>query len=350
MKRLSPLFPQRRSDRNLGGRNAFIGTWVCLALILIGGIPLAKADPPDSPTATAPVAPNEEAHPTQPSKTDIRYWMMEDLLKMSEFLDTTLPGTLRKYKLVFSISPRAADARRGEFIRLPVELRYGLSDRWEIDGGLTPFCPNPINSGIEHRWGLGEADLGIRYDWGHWGKLFDHVTIGVESRTPLGKPPYDIIDYYTHIIPFINTSRPLPIKYTTLYTNVSYDRSMDTPDRASAPLPPTVDRRHIFTVTPSVLYKPGEFGAFFEYSWHHIEDQAIGTHLGHEFKAGPVWDVPLWRTRSWGLPGKWQVELAGRVSFEQGMRTTQGVSVRVRWRTTLREVFTKKSYERQPHP
>jgi hypothetical protein len=324
--------------------------WACLSGILIAGITPAKAETPETPPAAIPIVANDEVQPTKPTKADTRYWMMEDLLKMTEFIDTTIPGTLKKYKLVFSFSPRASDARTGEFIRLPVQLRYGLGDRWEIYGGLTPFCPNPINSGKEHRWGLGEGRLGVRYDWGHWGKLFDHVTIGIEGRTPLGKPPYDLIDYYTHVTPSINTSRPLPFKFTTLYTNFSYDRSMNTPDRAPAPLPPIIDRRHVFTVTPSVLYKPGEFGAIVEYNWRHIEDQVIGTHLGHEIKAGPIWDVPLWRTQYWGLPGKWQVELAGRVSFEQGSKASNGISLRVRWRTTLREVFTKKSYERKPHP
>jgi hypothetical protein len=286
----------------------------------------------------------------KPTIGDITNRVLEDLLKMHEFFDTTLPGTLKKYNLVLSFSPRFSDARAGEFIRLPVLARYGLTDRWEIYGGLTPFSPNPINSGKEHRWGMGQGTVGLRYDWGHWGKIFDQVTVGVESRVPLGTPPIDLIDYYTHVVPFINTSRPLPWKYTTLVTDISYDRSFDTPDRESAPPPPEIVRRHVFSVTPSVLYKPGEFGGLVQYSWRHIEDQVMGTHLGHEIKVGPIWDVPLWRTQSWGLPGKWQVEVAQRVTFEEGRKTTQGVTLRVRWRATLREVLSKKSYEKIPRP
>jgi hypothetical protein len=99
-----------------------------------------------------------------------------------------------------------------------------------------------------------------------------------------------------------------------------------------------------------VLYKPGEFGASLEYSFRHFENQLGDTHLGHEIKAGPIWDLPLWRTQSWGLPGKWQVEVSGRVTFEEAQKTDTGVSVRVRWRTSVREVFAKKSYQRKPHP
>jgi hypothetical protein len=226
-------------------------------------------DVPGKTPVTAKIEPQSPEAP--PSKTEPHTKMMEDLLKMREFFDTTIPGTLRKYNLVFSFSPRSADLRKNEYVRLPVTLRYGLTNRWEIYGGLTPFCPNPVNSGKEHRWGPGMTTAGVRYDWGHWGKIFDHVTVGIEGRTPLGKPPYDVIDYYAHVTPFINTSRPLPFPHTTLITNIGYDRSLKAPWRAPAPSPPTVVRRRGLAITPGVLYKPGEFGASFEYSWRYIE-------------------------------------------------------------------------------
>jgi len=276
-----------------------------------------------------------------------QYRMMEDVLRVRQFFDTTIPGTLKKYKLVFSFSPRAQDLTKKEYVRLPVQMRYGLGDRWELTGGLSPFSPNPFNQGSEHRWGMGEVKLGVRYDWGHWGTVFDKVTVGLEGRTPLGKPPYALSDYYAHVTPSINTSRPLPWKYTTLFTNFVYDRALEAPHRD--PAPKEIMPCNTFLIIPSVLYKPGEFGASLEYSFRHYEYHLADTHLGHEIKAGPLWDVPLWRTQSWGLPGKWQVEVSGRVTFEEGRKTETGASVRVRWRTTVREVFSKKSYERIPH-
>lgn len=324
----------------------------CMVAGTIWNHAVAQVDPTNAtPTPPSPTAvDNTEPPQTKPFIVEAKNRALEDLLKMTEFFDTTLPGTLKKYKLVIGFSPRTADARRGEYIRLPVQVRYGLSERWEIYGGLTPFCPNPINTGKEHRWGLGEGKLGLRYDWGHWGKVFDDVTVGVESRTPLGTPPVDLIDYYTHVTPFINMSRALPWKYTTLTTNISYDRSLDTPYRAAAPEPPIVIRRHVLSITPGLLYKPGEFGGFIEYSWRHLEDQAAGTHLAHEIKIGPIWDIPLWRTQSWGLPGKFQVEFSERFSFEVGQKNSRGENLRVRWSITRQEFFSKKSYERRPRP
>ena len=173
------------------------------------------------------------------------------------------------------------------------------------------------------------------------------MTVALDGRTPLGKPPIELSDYYAHVTPSIATSRPLPWKYTTLYTSFVYDRMLEAPHRDHAPV--GIMPRNTFLIIPSVLYKPGEFGASLEYSFRHFEDQLADTHLGHEIKAGPIWDLPLWRTQSWGLPGKWQVEVSGRVTLEEARKTDKGVSVRVRWRTSVREVFSKKSYERKPH-
>jgi hypothetical protein len=303
--------------------------------------------PPPSPRAEE--AADLKSEPDdKPVLAELRDRVKEEVLRMTEFFDNELPGTLKKYNLVFSFSPRVGDLNRREFMRLPFRIRYGLREKWEIYAGMTPFMPNPFDEGLDHRWGPGEGRLGVRHDVGRLGTIYDHVTVGLEGRTPLGKPPVQIIDNYTHVTPFINTSRALPFPHTTLFTNYSYDRALDTPSRG--PSPEGMHRRHTFAVTPGVLYKPGEFGFSFEYGFRYYEDDGLGCHLAHEFRAGPIWDVPLWRTQSWGLPGKWQIEFAYRMTYEEGLDKTDGTSVRVRWRTSVREIFSKKSYQRRPPP
>lgn len=327
-------------------RQVFLLTGLC-AWLLLAGTHAATPEPSDKPGADEPAATND----TKTDKAfmgDIRTRMLEDLLRMREFFDTTIPGTMKKYKLVFSMAPRSSDVTRGEFIRVSTLLRYGLKERWEIYGGVTPYVPNPFNTGKDHNWGMGEGRLGVRYNWGHWGKVFDKVTVGLEGRTPLGSPPTKLIDRYSHLVPSINVSRPLPFPDTTLFVNATYDRAVDAPWRSDGPAFPEAIQRHIFVLTHSALYKPGEFGGFISYSFRHFRDRGLNTHLGHEIKIGGVWDVPLWRTQSWGFPGKWQFELAPRVTFEEGQKTDTGISVRVRWRTSIREVFSKKSYQRKP--
>jgi hypothetical protein len=263
--------------------------------------------------------------------------MREDVLRMSEFFDTMLPGTLAQYNIVMEISPKFSDVRDNEFVRYPIELRYGLIKRWELIGGLNPFSPNPINAGFDHRWGLGEIRLGVRHDAGRLPGIYDAVTLGFEVRTPLGQPPIELNDHYTHILPTISASRQLHWPHTTFLTEYSYDRQVS---QLSHP-PVGVIHRNTIEVAPALLYKPGEFGGFFDYAFRHFSED-LGSHLGHEAKLGGIWDVPLARTAKWGLPGKWQIELAYRYTTEEGVGRSQGVTARVHWRTTLREILNEK--------
>ena len=269
-----------------------------------------------------------------PSGTDR---MRESILRMTHFLDTMLPGVLEENNVTLHFRPKFSDLRDYEYIRFPFELRYGLTQRWELRGGLVPFTPNPFNGGREHRWGPGETMLGARYDLRRTLGFFDDTTAGFELRIPLGRPPVVLNDHYTHVKPSLAAARKLHIlPSTTFYANLAYDRSVDLTHRDAVPA--GVARRDILEAAPGLLYKPGELGWFTEYRLRRIHDDE-GNHLGHEFQVGSVWDVPLARTEKWKLPGKWQVELAYKVDLEEGRERDHGISARVNWRTTLREVL-----------
>jgi len=263
----------------------------------------------------------------------------ERVLRMTDFFDTVLPGTLGEHNLALHFSPKFGDFRDREFVRYPVELRYGATDSLELIGGISPFAPNPINSGRDHRWGPGEVLLGARYDLDGPLFFYDRATVGIDNRVPLGTPPIELNEGYTHVRPWLATSRILRSHpNTTFYTNFSYDRTVNL-TRRDAP-PPEVIRRNIAEIAPGLLYKPGELGYFTEYRFRHFQEPT-NWHLGHEILVGTIWDVPLRRTAKWNLPGKWQVEIAYRVETEEGHKTGQGVSARVNWRTTLREVLNR---------
>jgi hypothetical protein len=235
-----------------------------------------------------------------------------------------------------SFSPKFSDLRDEEYVRFPFDLRYGVYPKWELIGGLVPFVPNPINSGREHRWGMGEAKLGVRHDLGPC-LGFDESTAGFELRVPLGKPPIELNDHYTHAKPYVALSRTLRrFPKTTFYTNLAYDRSVELTHRGEPPA--AVTRRNVIEVAPGLLYRPSEIGYFTEYRWHHITTETE-NHLRHEGYVGTIWDVPLARTRGWRLPGKWQLELAAKAIQEEGFGRDYGLTARVTWRTTLREVL-----------
>lgn len=271
------------------------------------------------------------------SRTSTTENIRERVLRMTEFFDTMLPGVLEQHNMTLHFTPKFSDLRDNEYIRFPLELRYGLTDQWELTGGLTPFTPSPINGGRDHRWGPGEFKLGARYDLDGLLPFFDDTTVGVENRIPLGKPPVELNDHYTHVKPFVSMARNLRIwPQTTFYLNLSYDRSVELTHREAPP--PEVMRRNIIELNPGLLFKPGELGYFAEYRWRHITEETE-WHLAHEVHFGAIWDVPLARTAKWNLPGKWQLELGYKINHEEGRGTDHGIAARVNWRTTLKEVL-----------
>ena len=64
--------------------------------------------------------------------------MREDLLKMNDFFDTMLPGTLSEHNIILKFTPKFSDLRDNEFVRYPFELRYGLTQKLELFGGMSP--------------------------------------------------------------------------------------------------------------------------------------------------------------------------------------------------------------------
>ncbi len=287
--------------------------------------------------ATALAASGDRIPITTTAPNSAQISVRERILRMTEFLDTMLPGTLGDRNITLHFTPKFTDFRDREFVRYPFEVRYGATDRLELVGGISPFAPNPFNPGRDHRWGPGEAKLGARYDLANPLFFYDSATIGFETRVPLGKPPVPLNDHYTHVRPFLATSRILRSHPdTTFYTNFSYDRSVKLTPREEPP--PEVVRRHIAEVAPGLLYKPSELGYFGEYRFRHIQEPT-NWHLGHEARVGTIWDVPLQRSADWHLPGKWQVEVALKFTTEEGHGRNTGISARVNWRTTLREVL-----------
>lgn len=261
----------------------------------------------------------------------------EQVLRMTEFFDTMLPGVLEEHNMTLHFRPKFSDLRDYEYIRFPFEIRYGVTDKWEVQAGMVPYTPSPFNTGRDHRWGAGEAKLGTRYDIGDLLWFFDDTTIGIENRVPLGRPPIELNDHYTHVKPFVSAARNLRIwPSTTFYFNVAYDRSVDLTHRS--PPPPEVVRRNIVEVAPGLLFKPSELGYFTEYRFRHIRED-VGWHLGHEWQFGVIWDVPIARTEQWKLPGKWQLELGYKLHHEEGRDTGHGIAARVNWRTSLREML-----------
>jgi hypothetical protein len=303
--------------------------------------PPAEAIPPAAkPATTEPGMVSRAASAVMKTSVAVSQSVRDEVLRMRDLFDVKLPGALGRKNLVFDFEPKAGDLVRRQFVRYPFTVRYGLTPKWEIYGGLTPISPNPFKSGEDHRWGLGLFNFGVRHDSVLNDCYFKQVSYGVENSIPLGEPPESLIDHYIHVKPYVTASRPLEsLKKTTLLTSISYDRSFKSPSRDN--VPPDVVKRHILEVAPGLFYKPSEFGYLAQCGVQWI-DEPNGIHLAYTGKAGVLWDVPIERSKRWHLPGKWQLELAYRFTAEEGYAFESGAVARVKCKLNLGKSRDKK--------
>lgn len=266
------------------------------------------------------------------STVAVGQYLRDEILRVRDFFDVTLPGIAEKHHLILDFEPKVGDLVRREYIRYPLDLRYGLSNHWEAYAGITPYSPNPFDAGQDHRWGPGYGKLGVRYDLPLKRLWYRKITVGLEGQQPFGNPPIDLNDHYAHVRPSITASRPFPgLPDTTLFTNLLYDRAVWAPGHDD--VSPEVMKRHMSELGNGLLYKPGEFGYFGQYALRHW-DEPVGYRLEHIAKVGVIWDMPLERSRKWfRIDGKWQFELGLKVSDLEGESPNYGVHARVKWKT-----------------
>jgi hypothetical protein len=258
------------------------------------------------------------------------------MLRLTELLDTRLPGVLGVDGVMLRLQPRLGDLRDRDYLRLPLELRRGLAERTELSLGLTPFTANPFRRGSDHRHGPGEGRIEVRRELRLPAASAWRADAALEARFPLGRPPAALNDGFAHLTPKLAVSRPWPGWPPALaYAELRYDRGLPYPARP-AELRAT-RRRWDATAAPGLLYQPGAWGAFVE---HHLRRVGEGgtSFAAPESRVGLVWAVPPASSRAWGLPGTWRAELAYRHAHASlpGTEFRGGFVTRVRWNLGLR--------------
>lgn len=258
------------------------------------------------------------------------------MLRLTELLDTRLPGILGVDGVVLRLQPRFGDLRDRDYLRLPLELRRGIAERTELALGLTPFTANPFRRGAEHRHGPGEGRIEVRRELRLPAASAWRADAGLEVRFPLGRPPAALNDGFAHLTPNVALSRPWPgWPHALAYAELRYDRGLPYPARPAERR--AARRRWDARIAPGLLYQPGAWGGFVE---HHLRwvEEAGDSFSAPESRIGVVWAVPPAVSRAWGWPGIWRAELAYRHvhTSRPGAEFRGGWVTRVRWNLGLR--------------
>jgi hypothetical protein len=141
--------------------------------------------------------------PEQPAPPD-------DDLRLPGIFQSLLPFTEGKYALKLTLRPHFGDLTKRDFLRAPIGLRYGLTERWEISGEAeTYFAHGLKDRSFFDDSGLASVRFTTKY---HLAKpVFNRweTATGLEYIRPVNNPPPQITDGYQHVVPFVTFARPI---------------------------------------------------------------------------------------------------------------------------------------------
>ena len=212
------------------------------------------------------------------------------LFRMPGIFELEMPRTERRGEVTLDFQPRFRDIIDQSYLRVPLELRWGVNNHLELDFTGDSYLPLGLRHG-DPGWGFSALDLGAKYAWLKWLKPVWETSVGFNATYPVSRPPIELTDGHNHFSPFITLGRKVDdIKGLSGFINASIDLM----SKSSTPGNYGRNEPHgkSMTLRPGLLYDRGP--------WHYtLEVAGTTTRLigrgAHDFlvvRPGVLWDVP----------------------------------------------------------
>jgi hypothetical protein len=262
--------------------------------------------------------------------------------RMPGVFDTELPQTGWSHRLRFILRPHFGDLLRHDHLRVPLGLRYGVSENLEASAEVETFLSHGLGSGsFGSRVGLSAVRLGAKERLPRFEILGDTAgVVGISFLTPFGSPPEELTDGRRHVSPYLTFSRAVP-GFPRLSGFTSFGADLSSATRFIG-----VRRKNAFlddslSLTTGAVWRGERIVGTLELGYATSAFGAAENRQVFSVRPGVSWRVPNSR---WLHPdGKWIVGVGTRVGFgPDGTDVGFGVKFRRefdlrRWVNSLRE-------------
>lgn len=256
--------------------------------------------------AFVPVVPAAETKPPEQKVSD-------DELRIQGVFNSALPGVEKKNRLKLIVHPHFGDFHRKDYLRMPVGLRYGLTQNWEITGEVETYFSHGFgDEKFFDRSGFASYHFGTKYRigtdfWPGW-----DTGVGMDYITPNGNPPPDVTDGLRHFSYFVTFSRYLETrKDIRIFWGVSTDNVSE------SGLPVTLDDNELgddsISLNGGIVWTRGKVVYTFETTYATTRLTGDNERDVITFRPGIVWPLP--RRYTFNSKGQWLAGLAPRVSY-----------------------------------
>lgn len=251
----------------------------------------------------------------------------DDQLRLRGIFESLLPNTEGKYTLKLTLRPHLGDLVRRDHLRLPVGVRYGLSERWEASAEVESYFAHGLGdvAGFD-RIGLSEVRLASKYHWRTFPWPGWDAAVGFEYIRPVSRPPAELTDGLEHFVPYITFARRLE---SNPAVRIFWGLSTDYVGHTSIPATRGVNELgdDAQKVSGGFIWERGQVAYTFETEFSTTRFSGYPDRDLLVLRPGLLWHVPPKFTARIG--GQWQLGLGLRTEFGPD-ETDFGVQAKVR--------------------
>jgi len=131
------------------------------------------------------------------------------LFRIPGIFEIDLPTTERAGSVQLSFQPRFQDLLDKNYLRLPLGLRWGVNDHFELNSDIETHIDSGLR-GTRSSYGFTALHFGAKYAWHDWLKPTWDTSAGFNSSFPVSRPPLDLTDGHDHFAPYIVFGRKVP--------------------------------------------------------------------------------------------------------------------------------------------
>lgn len=251
---------------------------------------------------------------------------------------TDLLGTMREGAARLSLRPHFGDLINKDHFGVTARVRYGLADDWEVSARINAYVAHGLGDvPAFSKAGVSGVQVGTRHRLAEQTDGGFGLVVGIDYSHPVGRPPAEMADAYSHLMPYAIVSRRLEAHPEwTVYLRTGLDFvSLEKP----TVLDDEEETENSWTLSPGVNWERGDWSWTVETRFR----SSAGLASRHEYQ------VALAPSVSWRLPAQWTPGRKGRwilglgfAASYDGEETDLGARGSLRTDFTLRELLRRK--------
>lgn len=247
--------------------------------------------------------------------------------KIEGIFNTDLPKTERKGSVRLIVHPHFGDFTSRSYVRMPTGIRWGASERAEVTATVEPYFHHGLkHSSPESGNGVGDFEVGGKYNWKQWPSEDLDTSVGFNAFFPVGNPPLDMTTGYNRYSPYVVVGKRFADRPGfSVFCNAGVNLLQKS--RVAGSFERNQAHSDSIALTPGFVYDHYPYHVTFELGLETTSLIGQGNHSFVTFRPGFAWDLP--KKLKFNTSGRWLIGVGLHVTVgPDGVTSGAGGKIR----------------------